>query len=256
MHLIIFNLELIVVGLLAGIVSTAAGLASLVSYPALLMLGLSPVMANVTNTFGTITSSFSSVITSLPELKKSVKQLLYLIPITFIGAIMGSLLLFMLPGKTFQNLVPLFMLLAAFMLLKPGKKAPAEGEFVKIEPSFLKKALSFGGIFIVSIYQGYFGAGSGALLLALMMVIYSDKTFAENNALKNASAGLTNVISIIIYATKTTILWGYVLPMAIGFFVGGILGPMIARRVPQKIMKTIVGLGAILLAIVLFFRNH
>ena len=38
MHLIIFNLELIVVGLLAGIVSTAAGLASLVSYPALLML--------------------------------------------------------------------------------------------------------------------------------------------------------------------------------------------------------------------------
>lgn len=244
----LFFLVLIIVGILAGITSTAAGLASLVSYPALTALGLSPIMANVTNTFGSITSSFSSLAVSLPELKGHSPKLKAILPITFIGAVLGSFLLFMIPSKIFQKLVPFFMLLAAYMMLHPTKKTQKTASKSKIS--------SFIGLFLISIYMGYFGAGSGILILACLLNLYPQSSFAENNALKNAAGGLTNLISMVIYAYKVTIPWNYVIPMALGFFVGGLLGPIIARQIPALIMKRIVALGAVILAIVLFVRYY
>lgn len=63
-----------------------------------------------------------------------------------------------------------------------------------------------------------------------------------------------NLVSMVVYALKTTILWADIVPLAIGFLMGGYLGPKIVRRVPQKVMKSVVALGAIVLSGWLFYR--
>ena len=89
------------------------------------------------------------------------------------------------------------------------------------------------------------------MVLTLFTVINRDQTYATNNAIKNVSIAVTNILSVIIYAFETTILWGYVLPMAVGYFFGGLVGPRIVRYVPTRVMQIIVGIGALILAVAL-----
>lgn len=103
------------------------------------------------------------------------------------------------------------------------------------------------------VYTGYFGAGGGVvMLLALFAIIPGN--FAQVNAVKNAVLVVANLLTAIVYLFKTTIAWLFVIPMACGFFIGGYLGPVLVRHVPDKVMHLIVGSGAIILAVILFYR--
>lgn len=93
------------------------------------------------------------------------------------------------------------------------------------------------------------------MMLTLLAVVNRQKTFAVNNALKNVAMTVTNTIAVIIFAFETTIEWNFVIPLFIGNIVGGILGPIIVRRVPSRLMQIIVGCGALVLAISLLVRN-
>ncbi|KRM51777.1 hypothetical protein [Ligilactobacillus araffinosus] len=59
---------------------------------------------------------------------------------------------------------------------------------------------------------GYFDAGGGVVLLALLIV----NTFAVNNTLKNFTLVFANVIGAVVYLFKMQILWKYVMPLAVG----------------------------------------
>ncbi len=113
---------LIIVGIAAGIVSTVSGLASLVAYPALLLLGLSPINANVTDTLALVFNGISATVSSRRELRGHWHELLIIMPVTLIGCVVGSLLLFALPANDFKKVVPLFILLAGLFILIPRQQ--------------------------------------------------------------------------------------------------------------------------------------
>lgn len=253
------SILLIVIGILAGITSAAAGLASLVSYPSLLAMGLSPVMANVTSCFSTVASGYSSVVASARELRNNRKQMWIMIPVVLAGAIIGALLLFALPGKWFQDLVPVCIGLAGIILMMPHKPRQAHPELVQNSRAFgrsrLYRLMAWVGIFIVGIYSGYFNAGAGVMMLTLLTVVNRGQSFAVNNALKNVAMTATNTMAAIIFAVETTIRWHYVLPLFIGNIIGGILGPVIVRHLPGRLMQIIVGVGALILAVSLVIKN-
>lgn len=256
---ITFFILLVVIGIVAGIISAAAGLASLVSYPALLALGLPPVMANVTSAWSTVGSAYSSIAASTKELRNDRKQMWMIIPLVFIGAIIGAVLLFALPGKLFQELVPFCIGAAGVILLFPHRPRQAQPEMVANAQSLGKhqiyNILTVIGVFLVGIYAGYFNAGAGVLMLTLLSVVNRQKTFAVNNALKNVAMTVTNTIAVIIFAFETTIEWNFVIPLFIGNILGGILGPIIVRHLPGRLMQILVGVGALILAISLIVRN-
>lgn len=250
---------LIIIGILAGITSAAAGLASLVSYPSLLAMGLSPVMANVTSCFSTVASGYSSVVASAKELRNNRKQVWIMIPVVLTGSIIGALLLFALPSKWFQDLVPICIGAAGVILIMPHKPRQAHPELVKNSQAFgrsrLHRFLAWVGIFIVGIYSGYFNAGAGVMMLTLLTVVNRSQTFAVNNALKNVAMTATNTMAAIIFAIEAVIYWQYVLPLFVGNILGGILGPIIVRHLPGRLMQIIVGAGALILAVSLIIRN-
>lgn len=250
-------------GILAGIVGSVAGLASLVSYPALLAVGIPPVFANVTNTAALVFSAVGSGTSSRRELRGHGRDLLGLLPLTVLGSVFGSILLLLAPASSFEHVVPFFILAAAVLILRPelsqllarGRAKPAvknnHGEFhrraVKIVCSV--------AVFFVGAYTGYFGAAGGVVLLALLAIISSAK-FAEYNALKNVSLGASNLIASIIFIFRSHVYWLAALPLAVGFFIGGFIGPNIVRHVSQKLLRILIAIGAAGLAVFLFVQTY
>lgn len=247
-------LFLIPAGFLAGISSSAAGLASLVSYPALLMVGLPPVMANVTNTYSLLASGFSSIIASKQELKGKKRQIWQILPLSILGVIFGALLLFWIPSTIFKKVVPFFIMFAGVMVLVPNmrQKTIVADEQVSIG----KRLAVYLGILLEGIYTGYFGAGGGVVLLALLIVINQQNTFAVNNALKNFTLAFANVIGAVVYLFKAPILWKYVIPLAIGLWFGGLVGPKIVRVVSDRKMRIVCCILSWILGISLFLQAY
>src|SRR5699024_7523492 len=245
---------LIPAGFLAGISSSAAGLASLVSYPALLMVGLPPVMANVTNTYSLLASGFSSIIASKQELKGKKRQIWQILPLSILGVIFGALLLFWIPSTIFKNVVPFFIMFAGLMVLVPNMRQKTG--VVDEQVSVGKRLAVYLGIFLECIYTGYFGAGGGVVLLALLIVINRQNTFAVNNALKNFTLAFANVIGAVVYLFKAPILWKYVIPLAIGLWFGGLVGPKIVRVVSDRKMRIVCCILSWILGISLFLQAY
>ena len=243
---------LIIAGIIAGTISTIAGLASLVAYPTLLYLGLPPITADVTQTLAQIFTGVGATIASQKELKGNYKELFRIAPLTLIGCIIGSLLLFIIPSKTFQKIVPFFILIAGILVLIPRKDH--NQLTANNTPSHQKNILTilaWLGVFLVGIYCGYFGAASGVVMIALLSFI-SKTSFQEYNAIKNVTMGLANLLAAFIYITKTHIHWLFVIPLGTGFLIGGIIGPHLVRILPIKIIKIIIAILAVILAISLF----
>ncbi|MBU7470157.1 sulfite exporter TauE/SafE family protein [Lactiplantibacillus plantarum] len=112
-------------------------------------------------------------------------------------------------------------------------------------------ALAWLGIFLVGAYTGYFGAAGGVLMLSILSFT-SAAPFVVYNAQKNLALGLANIVSAVVYGLQTPIQWRYVLPLGIGFLIGGSLGPRIVRHLPARLLKIVIGIGALGLAASLF----
>ncbi|MCO0832188.1 sulfite exporter TauE/SafE family protein [Fructobacillus sp. W13] len=253
---------LLPMGVLAGIVSTTAGLASLVSYPALLAVGIPPLFANVTNTAALVMTGLGATVSSHKELGEHKKELIKILPFTLGGSVIGAWLLLAAPATTFEKAVPFFVLVAALLLLSQvNKNKHAELNLTRednIEDDDHKpvyRVVVSIGITLVGMYCGYFGAAGGVLLLAILSAT-TTMPFASYNALKNLSLGGANLIATVIYMFSSHIYWGLVIPMGIGLFIGGWIGPHIVRIIPEKILKIIIAILAMGLAVDLFIKAY
>lgn len=260
-HMLQMIMILFPVGILSGIVSTTAGLASLVSYPALLSVGIPPVFANVTNTAALVMTGFGSTVSSQKELGDHKKDLIKVLPLTIIGSIFGSFLLLQQPSASFTKVVPFFILLAGLLLLTQVKKTSANKQEIALDGSThshkrtVISAIVIIAVLLVGAYCGYFGAAGGVMMLAILSSITS-MPYSSYNALKNVSLGASNLVATLIYAFNSHIYWWLVLPLGLGLFVGGYIGPKIVRIIPERQLKLVVSLLAFGLAVDLFMKAY
>jgi uncharacterized membrane protein YfcA len=71
----------------------------------------------------------------------------------------------------------------------------------------------------------------------------------RGNALKNVVLGIANAVAAIGYAVLADVAWLAALPLAIGFFLGGRLGPRVVRRVPQTLLRRVIAVAGLALAV-------
>lgn len=100
----------------------------------------------------------------------------------------------------------------------------------------------------LSAYNGYFGAGSGVLLLALMLVT-TEPRMAPANALKNMLVGFASIVSAVMFAVLSPVDWMAAGPLAAGLLVGSTIGPRVARRLPPGLLRWLVAVTGFALAI-------
>ena len=233
---------LLLAGAAAGLVGSVAGLASLISYPALLAVGLGPVQANVTNTVALVWSGVGSALGSRVELTGQGARLGPLMAAAALGGLTGGGLLLLTPADAFEAVVPWLIALASVMVLA----APAPDELAEHTAGRAGPLLA-AGIFVIGIYGGYFGAAAGVMMLALLLVATRDTT-VRAIAGKNVLLGVANGVAALSFVLLGPVDWASVLPMAVGFFLGGRAGPAVARRAPARLLRVLVGLSGLALA--------
>ena len=96
---------LCIAGFLASFVDSIAGGGGLISVPAFMLAGLPPHMVLGTNKFCATAGSFTSSLQFIKSGKANLKLLKYLIPFTFIGAILGVNAVLLIDQKFLNALV-------------------------------------------------------------------------------------------------------------------------------------------------------
>jgi uncharacterized membrane protein YfcA len=235
---------LVIAGIGGGLSGSIAGLASLVTYPALLAVGLPPVTANVTNTVALVFSSAGSVIGSRPELVGQRHRVRQLALAGMIGGGLGALLLLLTPADAFEKAVPILIGGGALAIMARRRlidDAAVESPH-RVGPGVVA------GVGVVGIYGGYFGAGAGVMLLALLLFATGDP-LPRCNAVKNVVLGLANGIAAVGFAIFGSVRWWVVIPLGVGLLIGGRTGPIIVRRAPAGPLRAVIAIAGLGLAI-------
>src|SRR6185295_15050336 len=90
-----------------------------------------------------------------------------------------------------------------------------------------------------AVYVGYFGAGAGVMLLAILSLGH-DRDFRTANVLKNLLGGVTSVIAVVVFIVNDSVAWPHTLVMAAGAIAGGYAGARAARVIPAPFVRVVV----------------
>lgn len=241
---------LVVMSLLAGVLTGIIGMASLTLYPVLLAIGVPAISANATITVAQVSAGIGTVLSSLKELRGHWRTAIKIAILNASGGILGAWLLIRSSSTSFQGMVPWFILMAGILLLWPHSETQTLFRQSKLLIFFNLVIL-----FLVGTYNGYFGAASGLLMIAVLSRIVNDE-YIIYNAMRNFAAFINNIVASIIFIIRLPIDWNVMLPLISGLFIGGYIGPIVLRFIPAKVIKLTVGWVAIILAIYLGYKAY
>jgi uncharacterized membrane protein YfcA len=248
-------LDLLIVALAAvagGAVNALAGGGTLITFPILTAVGIPPVAANVTNTVALAPGYLSGTLAQRNDLRGQERRLIWLIPASVAGGLVGGLLLLNTEERIFSELIPYLILLACLLLALQGKvrawltrRAAAAGH------THLPDAFTVVPVFLASIYGGYFGAGLSVIVLAVLGLVIDD-SLTRLNALKQAIAFCVNVAAALFFLFSGQVVWAAAIVMAAGSIVGGVIGGRLAGSIqPSTLRAVVIALGLIAAAIYL-----
>ena len=289
---------LAVAALLAGAVNSFAGGGTILTFPVLAaILPDLPgrlVVANATSTIGLWPGAATAAWAYRGERDEVPAWARWLIVPSVLGAVVGTALVLVLPPAWFDALVPWLILTAALLFagqphlaawafsptlplpLGVGETATSapplplgegrgEGAAAASHPprapspaAPARIATACGLQFLVSVYGGYFGAGIGILMLAVLgMLGLGD--IHRLNGVKNVLGTVINGVAAGMFALGSlagwhAVSWPHAAVMAVASIVGSLGASHVARRLPARIVRRCVALIGFALA-AYYFAN-
>jgi uncharacterized membrane protein YfcA len=237
---------LIAAGIGAGTANAIVGSGSLVTFPTLLLLGYPPLVANVSNTVGLVPGSLSASYGYRGELGGQRSRAVPVLVAGGAGGLTGAVLLLVLPPAAFATIVPALILFACALVIVQPRLSRWVAAHPRAGPSrYEGGAPLVAGVFLTGVYGGYFGAGQGVILIALLSTLLVDR-LQRLNALKNAIAAVINGIAALLFLVVAPVDLQVAVVIAIGATLGGLLGARIGRRLPPAVLRgAIVLVGAV-----------
>src|SRR5829696_1959994 len=185
---------LLVAGFFGGGLSALVGGASLVTFPTLLATGVSPIAATVASTVALMPAILLAAAadrTQLPALDRGFWGLIFA---SSIGGLIGGALLLLTPTRWFELMIPLLLGFATVLFAF----APRISDHLRArslarhgrEPHISVTSIPM--LLPVSVYGGYFGAGVGVLLLAVLMLATAGD-YRSANVTKNLLSGINSI---------------------------------------------------------------
>jgi uncharacterized membrane protein YfcA len=231
-------------GLGAGFFNGVAGGGSLISFPLLLALGYPALTANITNTVGIWTGYLGGAAGFRNEIADQTQRLVRLSPVAIIGGAAGAVLLLTTPSSLFTRLAPWLVLgasalFAAQPLLRRALAGSAHA------PDRTRTTLLVTGTLGAALYGGYFGAGMGVMLLAVLGLALPD-SLTRTSGLRTVLSIVINGVAAVIFLIHGGLAWEAVALLAGGSLVGGWIGARVALSISAtalRVVVVLVGLG-------------
>lgn len=243
-------------GFIAGVVNSIAGGGALLIYPLLLSLGVAPISANATTTITVWPGALSSAYGYKKYIHKIPKYYFWLLVPCVLGGLLGAFILRKTSNHTFEFIVPWFIIFGVVMLaLQPRIHKwlyTRNASKTKKRKALLLPVIAV-TLLIFATYGGYFGAGFGILMLALLgLTELSD--IRQMNGLKNLSAVSINLVASVYFVIYHLVDWRVFPLLLIGSIVGGWLGATYSSKLPANIIRKAIIVIGVVVAIVLFAK--
>ena len=198
-------------------------------------------------------ANLASVAAYRSEVRTYYREMIPFAIIGLIGGAAGALLLIGLGDSGFRPLVP-WLLLVATLLFAFSNQIRAFVEPWSRGQHAGARIAAYALMMVVAIYGGFFGAGTGIMMLAALAILESGN-FHKANATKILVAFLIQIMSAALLIAGGLVHWPQALVTIAASAVGGYYGVTLARRVPEKIIRAVVvAIGAVL-TVVFFVRT-
>jgi len=239
----------------AGVMNAMAGGGTILTYPALLFAGETAIGANATSTVALLPGAASSMFGYRREVWVYRDWLKVLFLPSVAGGGIGAVLLLMTPEKFFEWLVPFLILFATVLFIIQGlvaRRTGAPHAPVLKRPSRIALACLFQ--LGIALYGGYFGAGIGILMLAVLGFLGIPDIHAANG-LKNFFGMCINVVAAGYFIARGAVDWPAALLMMGGALAGGYAGARFARGIGRAKARAAVVVIGLLVTTILFIRG-
>jgi uncharacterized membrane protein YfcA len=242
---------LLATGVGGGLMASMVGGASVLTFPVLVAVGLPPVVATASNLVAVSAGNFVAAFTDRSNLPPFNRAFVGLVMASFLGAVLGAVLLLATPERRFEQLIPLLLCFTTILFAFARQitqwmraRARAQGQ-----DEWKLSVTSVPLILPISVYGGYFGAGAGTLLLGVL-TIATEGDYRRANVAKNLVSSLNTVAASTWFISHGAVSWPQTLVMMVGCLIGGYSGAHLARRLPHEKMRwAVVAMSAILTAV-------
>ena len=230
-------------GVAGGISNGIAGGGTFITFPTLLAMGISALQANVSVTVGIVPSFIGGVRGFRHELKNQWRLVRALVAPCVAGTVVGCVLLLTGTPSTFRLVVP-WLIGAGTMLFAFAPRITRRLSHIDHQHPGRRRVLVV-GIFLVSVYGGYFGAGLGILILALLAVTLPLE-LKDLQGLRIALSVIISASAALIFVVRGHLALDAVYMLLIGTLIGGWLGTILILRLsPTVVRLLVIATGAI-----------
>jgi len=241
----------------AGAVNALAGGGTLISFPTLVGIGVPSVAANITNTVSLVPGYLGGSWAQRDDLRPQAKRARPLLAVAALGGLAGSILLVSIPAHAFRVAVPYLILASCVLLLFQDRlrdrlRPPAPGQGDRVDPAGAQLGHWNAGLLVAvfggAVYGGFFGAGLGIMLLAVLG-LFSSEPLAKVNALKQALSFAVNLVAAAFFLFSGRVVWELVPVMAVASVLGGIGGGRLAKTVNAVVLRRLVVVAGVGVAV-------
>jgi uncharacterized membrane protein YfcA len=212
-------------GFLAAFVDSVVGGGGLIALPVLLMAGLPPHLALGTNKFAGTLSSFTSTVSFMRSGVINKILVFRLLPLSLASAALGTIALQFVPSGYLKPLVVVLLIaVTIYTLLRKGWGNQTTFTKLTAKSTFymMTAVLFMGG------YDGFFGPGTGSILIFIFLLLGFDFLSAAGNA-KVLNFG-SNIASLVVFILFQSVDYRYGLIMGAAMVAGSLLGSQVAIR--------------------------
>ena len=236
--------------LAGGAINAIAGGGSLITFPALVACGIPAVAASATNTVALCPGYLGAALAQKKDMAGQRARAMRILPAAALGGLAGALLLMHTSARAFDVVVP-FLLLVAVILI--GVQDRVRGWLLSRSRGGHSEWAAAVLVALGAVYGGYFGAGLGVIVLAVLAIVI-DEPLNRLNAFKQYVSLAVNVAAALVFVVVARLDWAVVVVMAVMSLIGGVFGGAIASRVSAKALRAIVLIVGSAVSVVYFVR--
>lgn len=245
----IFTLILIfIIGLLTSIIGAMVGSSGLIRIPLLFLLGIPPQMAIASNKVGSVGRNLAALCRYGKKKLINIKIGFGMLVTRVAGTVIGAYLLLSASDLAINKVLAIvifgIIILLAFRKdigIRKRKRITAKHWVIGL---FL--------FFVVSIYGGFIGAGSGTIQTYILLSVFG-LTFLESAGTRRISGLASSLVSVSIFAYHSIVNWEIGLVLFVSCGIGGWIGASVAIKKGNKFVKILFIVVALALGIKLLF---
>ncbi|AIZ45606.1 permease [Deinococcus radiopugnans] len=233
---------------LAGFIDAVAGGGGTITLPTLFFMGLSPAQVVATNKLLAIFGSASSTFQYWRKGHLELALLVRLLPLALIGSAFGASLVHFVNPDAFRTLIGV-VILGVGALVLVNKRFGLEDHYPGLTARTL--ALTLPGAFVIGIYDGFLGPGTGTFLMFLFALAGFNLVGASGNARFINLA--TNLGAFVFFLIGGKMVFWIGLPMGVANALGATLGARMAMLRGSAFVKWMYGGIVLLVSVRLLF---